>query len=163
MLRIGHGYDLHQVTKRRCLYLGGMIVPWDSGLLGHSDADVLLHAIMDAILGALALGDIGHWFPETDPTYRGISSKQLLSRIMSSDAISGWHVVNLDTTVLAEEPKLAPHIWSMRQSIAALLGVDKDQVSVKATTAEGTGPIGRGEAIAAHAVVLMGKGTGWSG
>ena len=154
-LRIGHGFDIHRVVPGRPLVLGGVTVPWDRGLDGHSDADALLHAITDAILGALALGDIGQWFPPSDERYRGIASSLLLRAVLDDPRVTPWQVVNLDTTVLAERPRLAPHRPAMCQAIAALLGVPAEAVSVKATTCEGTDAVGRGEAIAAHAVVLL--------
>ncbi len=155
MLRIGYGYDVHSVVPGRPLVLGGVAIPWDRGLAGHSDADALLHAIMDAVLGALALGDIGQWFPNTDPRYRGISSLVLLRRVMEDSRVQAWRPVNVDATVLAERPRLAPHVPAMRTTIAAALGIGPDAVSVKATTGEGHDAVGRGEAIAAHAVLLL--------
>jgi len=156
VLRIGHGFDLHRLVQGRALFLGGVDIPTDGfGLLGHSDADVLLHAVTDAILGALALGDIGQWFPDTDPAYRGIASEKLLQIVLEHQDVSGWRVVNLDTTILAEAPRLAPHIPEIRQSIARILKTSPGTVSVKATTTEQTGTIGRGEAIAVHAVILL--------
>lgn len=154
-LRIGHGFDIHCVVHGRALVLGGVTIPWDRGLAGHSDADALLHAVTDAVLGALALGDIGQWFPNTDPRYRGISSGILLRTVLADPRVSGWAVVNLDATVLAERPRLAPHIRAMRQSIAETVGMPVEAVSVKATTCEGTDAVGHGDAIAAHAVVLL--------
>jgi 2-C-methyl-D-erythritol 2,4-cyclodiphosphate synthase len=155
MLRIGYGYDIHRVASGRALVLGGVTIPWDRGLDGHSDADALLHAITDAVLGALALGDIGQWFPNTDPRYRGISSLVLLRAVMADPRLLAWRPLNVDATVLAERPRLAPHIPAMRQAIAGALGTEAAAVSVKATTCEGNDAIGRGEAIAAHAVLLM--------
>ena len=155
MLRIGHGFDLHRTTPGRELVLGGVTVPADFGLLGHSDADVLLHAIIDAVLGALALGDIGQWFPDTDARYQGAASSNLLRSVLENPACRDWSLVNLDATVLAERPKLAAHIPEFRRSIAELCRVPADRVSVKATTMEGLGAVGRGEAIAAHAVILL--------
>lgn len=154
-LRIGHGFDIHRVVTGRALVLGGVTIPWDRGLEGHSDADALLHAITDAILGALALGDIGQWFPPSDERYRGIASGLLLRAVLDDPRVTPWQVVNLDATVLAERPRLAPHRPAMCQAIARLLGVPMEVISVKATTCEGTDAIGRGEAIAAHAVVLL--------
>ena len=156
MIRIGQGFDVHRLVEGRRLILGGVPIPSAKGLLGHSDADVLLHAVADAILGAVAAGDIGGWFPPDDETYRDADSRELLRRIMRSDALNGWRVVNLDTTVVAEAPRLAPFILPMRESLAELLGVGIDQVAVKATTTERLGATGRGEGIAALAVVLLG-------
>jgi 2-C-methyl-D-erythritol 2,4-cyclodiphosphate synthase len=155
MMRIGHGFDLHRVVPDRRLVLGGVTIPWDRGLLGHSDADVLLHAITDAVLGAFALGDIGQWFPDTDPKWRGADSADLLRQVLADTRVGHWRLSNLDATIQAERPKLAPHIPAIRQSIADIFGVAIDQISIKATTMEGTDAIGRGEAIAAHAVILL--------
>jgi 2-C-methyl-D-erythritol 2,4-cyclodiphosphate synthase len=155
MLRIGYGFDIHSVVPGRALVLGGVTIPWDRGLDGHSDADVLLHAITDAVLGALALGDIGQWFPNTDPQYRGVSSQVLLRTVWVDPRLAGWRVVNVDSTVLAERPRLAPHVPAMRQAIATILGIDLDAVSIKATTCEGNDAVGQGQAIAAHAVLLL--------
>jgi 2-C-methyl-D-erythritol 2,4-cyclodiphosphate synthase len=155
MLRIGYGFDIHRVVTGRQLVLGGVVIPWDRGLDGHSDADALLHAITDAVLGALALGDIGQWFPNTDPRYRGISSLVLLQTVMADPRVAGWRPVNVDATVLAERPRLAPHVPAMRSTLAKALGIGADAVSVKATTCEGTDAVGHGEAIAAHAVILL--------
>jgi len=157
MIRIGHGFDIHRLAPERVLVLGGVIIPWDTGLLGHSDADVLLHAAIDGILGALALGDIGQWFPDTDERFRGADSAALLRAVMRDPRLQGWDVANLDATILAERPKLAPHIPTMRESIARILSIPADRVSVKATTMEGIGEIGQSEAIAAHAVVLLNR------
>jgi len=154
-MRVGHGFDVHRVVPDRPLVLGGVQIAWDRGLLGHSDADVLLHAIIDAVLGALALGDIGTWFPDTDERYRGASSAVLLRNVLEAPQADGWQLANLDATVLAERPKLAPHIPEIRQTIAGLFSSPLNRVSVKATTVEGVDGIGRGEAIAAHAVVLL--------
>jgi 2-C-methyl-D-erythritol 2,4-cyclodiphosphate synthase len=155
MLRIGYGFDIHSVVPGRALVLGGVTIPWDRGLDGHSDADVLLHAVTDAVLGALALGDIGQWFPNTDPRYSGISSLVLLRTVLADPSLAGWRVANVDSTVLAERPRLAPHVPAMRQAIAAAMGIGFDSVSVKATTCEGHDAVGQGEAIAAHAVLLL--------
>lgn len=155
MLRIGYGFDIHCVVPGRALVLGGVTIPWDRGLDGHSDADVLLHAITDAVLGALALGDIGQWFPNTDPQYRGISSQVLLRTVWADPRLAGWRVVNVDSTVLAERPRLAPHVPAMRQAIATILGIGLDAVSIKATTCEGNDAVGQGLAMAAHAVLLL--------
>ena len=154
-MRIGHGLDVHRTAPDRRLILGGVDIPCDFGLSGHSDADVLLHAVADALLGALALGDLGGWFPDTDERYRDAASTHLVTTILRSPQAQGWRLVNLDSTVVAEQPRLAPHIAAMRASLAALFGVAPDRVSVKATTAEGIGGIGRGEGIAAHAVLLL--------
>lgn len=154
-MRIGHGYDVHRLVEERKLILGGVEVPHTKGLLGHSDADVLTHAIMDALLGAAGLWDIGHAFPDTDPAYKNISSLLLLSRVMDMLKEKGLHVGNIDATVLAQRPKLAPHIPQMRMNIAEITGVSPDRINVKATTEEGLGFSGAEEGIAAHAVVLL--------
>lgn len=155
MIRIGQGFDVHRTVTGRRLRLGGVTIPCDFGLDGHSDADVLLHAVMDAILGALALGDIGHWFPDTDSRYKDSDSSVLLRFILEHAALADWQLGNLDTTVLAQAPRLAPHIAAVRTSLARLLDADPGQVSVKATTMEGLGPIGSGAGIAAQAIVLL--------
>jgi 2-C-methyl-D-erythritol 2,4-cyclodiphosphate synthase len=155
MLRIGYGFDIHTVVAGRALVLGGVAIPWDRGLEGHSDADVLLHAITDAVLGALALGDIGQWFPNTDPRYRGISSQVLLQTVLADPRLGGWQVVNVDSMILAEQPRLAPHVPAMRQAIATVLRIPPDAVSIKATTCEGHDAVGQGRAIAAHAVLML--------
>ena len=154
-MRIGHGYDVHRFTEGRPLVLGGVTVAHDRGLLGHSDADVLTHAVMDSLLGAAALGDIGLHFPDSDPAYRGISSLTLLSRVGELLAEKGYRVGNIDATVVAEEPKLRPYIDAMREKIAAALGIEPERVSVKATTEEGLGFTGERLGIAAHAVCLL--------
>ena len=156
-MRIGHGYDVHRLVPDRKLILGGVDIPWEKGLLGHSDADVLVHAIMDAILGAAALGDIGMLFPDSDPRYKGADSLALLREVIRVTAEAGYRVENLDATVLAQAPKLSPHKEQMRRNIADAAGLDISQVSVKATTEEGLGFTGSGEGIAAHAVVLLEK------
>ena len=156
-LRIGHGYDVHRLVEGRPLILGGVAIPHETGLLGHSDADVLLHAVMDALLGAAALGDIGKLFPDTDAAYENISSLTLLERVADKLAENGYSVVNLDATVLAQAPKLAPHREAMRRNIADALGIDVSRVSVKATTEEGLGFTGEKLGIAAHAVALLEK------
>ena len=156
-LRIGHGYDVHRLVEGRPLILGGMAVPYEKGLDGHSDADVLLHAIMDALLGAAALGDIGRHFPDSDPAYAGVSSLVLLKSVGGILKHAGYAVVNIDATVLAQAPKLAPYIEEMRRRIAEALGINYDRVSVKATTEEGLGFTGEGRGIAAHAVALIEK------
>lgn len=153
--RIGHGYDVHCLTEGRALILGGVQVPYALGLLGHSDADVLTHAVMDALLGAAGLGDIGRHFPDTDERYRGISSLLLLEHVRRLLADAGWRAGNIDATVIAQRPKLAPFLDEMRQKLAATLGISPDCVNVKATTEEGLGFSGRGEGIAAHAVALL--------
>lgn len=154
-MRIGHGYDVHRLVEGRKLILGGVEIPYEKGLLGHSDADVLTHAVMDALLGAAALGDIGKWFPDSDPAYKGADSIALLRRVTELLAREGWRVGNVDTTVLAQAPKLAPHLSQMREYLAAACGVPVSQISVKATTEEGLGFTGSGEGIAAHAVCLL--------
>ena len=153
--RIGHGYDVHRLVPGRKLILGGVEVPFDRGLLGHSDADVLTHAVMDALLGAAGLGDIGKLFPDSDPAYAGISSLILLDRVAQRLREAGWQVGNVDATVLAQQPKLAPHIPKMRQNLARHLGILQEQVNVKATTEEGLGFTGAGQGMAAHAVCLL--------
>ena len=154
-MRIGHGYDVHRFEDGRDLILGGVKIPFERGLLGHSDADVLTHAVMDALLGAASLGDIGLHFPDRDPAYRGISSLILLGRVGALLAERGYSVCNIDATVIAEEPKLRPYIDKMREKIADALGISVDQVSVKATTEEGLGFTGERLGIAAHAVCLI--------
>lgn len=154
-LRIGHGYDVHRLTEGRALILGGVEIPYEKGLLGHSDADVLTHAVMDALLGAAALGDIGRLFPDSDAEFESISSIELLKRVKTHLTAVGFDIVNLDATVLAQAPKLAPHREQMRGNIAAALGLPVSRVSVKATTEEGLGFTGSGEGIAAHAVALL--------
>ncbi|MCI6257065.1 MAG: 2-C-methyl-D-erythritol 2,4-cyclodiphosphate synthase [Clostridiales bacterium] len=154
-MRIGHGYDVHRLTSGRRLILGGVDIPWEKGLLGHSDADVLTHAVMDALLGAAGLWDIGHAFPDTDPAYEGADSLLLLDRVMEMLSERGYRVGNVDATILAQRPKLAPHIPQMRANLAAHLGVWEDRVNVKATTEEGLGFTGAGEGMAAHAVALL--------
>lgn len=156
-MRIGHGYDVHRVTEGRKMIIGGVEIPYEKGLLGHSDADVLLHAVTDAILGAAALGDIGRHFPDTDPRYKGIDSRILLRHAMALVREKGWRVENVDATVIAQKPKLAPHIGRMKENIAEDLGIAPDQVNVKATTEEHLGFTGREEGIAAHAVCLIEK------
>ena len=153
--RIGHGYDVHRLTEGRALILGGVQVPYALGLLGHSDADVLTHAVMDALLGAAGLGDIGRHFPDTDERYRGISSQLLMEHVRRLLADAGWRAGSIDATVIAQRPKLAPFLDEMRQKLAATLGISPDCVNVKATTEEGLGFSGRGEGIAAHAVALL--------
>ena len=156
-MRIGHGYDVHKLVSGRKCIIGGVDIPHETGLLGHSDADVLLHAVMDALLGAAALGDIGHLFPDNDPKYKGADSLALLREVGRVLQTNGWVLSNLDATILAQAPKMAPHILQMRQNIADALGVPIDQISVKATTEEGLGFTGAKEGIAAHAVCLIDK------
>ncbi len=157
MMRIGHGYDVHKLVEGRDLILGGVKIPHRLGLLGHSDADVLLHAISDALLGALALGDIGKHFPDTDPAYKGADSIVLLQNVVKLIEAQGYAVGNIDATILAQQPKLRPHIDAMRGNIAKAVGADISQISVKATTEEHLGFTGREEGIAAHAVCLLVK------
>lgn len=162
-MRIGHGYDVHRLVEGRRLILGGVEIPFEKGLLGHSDADVLAHAIMDALLGAAALGDIGKLFPDSDPVYEGADSLKLLERVVEVLKENGYTVGNVDATVLAQRPKLAPHIPQMRERLARAMGTDMGRVSVKATTEEGLGFTGAGEGIAAHAVALIeGQGPSFS-
>ena len=155
MFRIGQGFDVHAFAEGRPLMLGGVKIPFKLGLLGHSDADVLVHAIMDAILGALALGDIGTWFPDNDKNYKNADSLQLLLKIMTDTRFAGWKVENLDSVIITENPKLMPFIPGMRQNIAKNIGTGIDSISVKATTTEKLGFCGRGEGIAASAIVLL--------
>lgn len=154
-LRVGHGYDVHRLVEGRALILGGVTVPFDRGLLGHSDADVLTHAVMDALLGAAALGDIGQLFPDSDAAYAGADSIALLERVTALLREHGWQVGNVDATVVAQAPKLAPYIPDMRRRLAEAMGLDVDCVSVKATTEERLGFTGSGEGMAAHAVALI--------
>ncbi len=156
-MRIGHGYDVHRLVEGRKLILGGVDIPYEKGLLGHSDADVLLHAISDAILGAIGEGDIGRHFPDSDPRYKGADSLKLLAHVMKLAEDKGFRLGNLDATIVAQRPKLAPHIPLMRQNIAGVLSAEIDRVNVKATTTEELGFAGRGEGIAAYAVTLMEK------
>lgn len=154
-MRIGHGYDVHKLTQGRALILGGVDIPYEKGLLGHSDADVLTHAVMDALLGAAGLWDIGHAFPDTDPAYEGADSLLLLDQVMEMLRQKGFRVGNVDATILAQRPKLAPHIPQMRDNLAQHMGIPAEQVNVKATTEEGLGFTGTGEGMAAHAVALL--------
>lgn len=154
-MRIGHGYDVHRLVEGRKLIMGGVEIPWEKGLLGHSDADVLLHAISDAILGAIGEGDIGKHFPDTDPAFKGADSMKLLAHVVALTWGRGYRVGNLDATIIAQRPKMAPHIPAMREHIARACGVELDRINVKATTEEGLGFTGTGEGISAHAVVLM--------
>ena len=153
--RIGHGYDVHRLVPGRDLWLGGVLIPHDKGLEGHSDADVLIHAICDALLGALGAGDIGKLFPDTDQAYKNIESKHLLSKVKELLDSEGWQLANLDSTLILESPRIALHIDQIRNTLAAILNCNVADVSVKATTTEGLGPEGRGEGISAHAVVLI--------
>ncbi len=157
MIRIGHGYDVHRLVEGRKLILGGVCIPYEKGLLGHSDADVLLHAISDALLGAAALGDIGKHFPDTDDAYKGADSLKLLGEVLKLLAEKGYKVGNVDATVIAQKPKLANFIHEMRENIAGTLGIDIDFVNVKATTEEKLGFTGSGEGISAHAVCIIEK------
>lgn len=154
-LRIGHGYDVHRLVTGRPLILGGVTIPYEQGLLGHSDADVLAHAVMDALLGAAALGDIGGMFPDSDERWRGADSLRLLERVTARLAENGWAIGNVDATVLAQAPRLAPHIPEMRRRLAAAMDINVTQVSVKATTEEHLGFTGAGEGMACHAVALL--------
>ena len=154
-MRIGHGYDVHRLVEGRRCIIGDVDIPFEKGLLGHSDADVLLHAVMDAVLGAMAAGDIGKLFPDNDPAYKGADSLVLTRRVAEVMRERGYRLSNIDATVIAQAPKLAPHIPAMRENIAAAFGVDADRISVKATTEERLGFTGTGEGIAAHAVCLI--------
>jgi 2-C-methyl-D-erythritol 2,4-cyclodiphosphate synthase len=154
-IRIGNGYDIHQLVPDRPLILGGVRIPHSLGLLGHSDADVLTHAIMDALLGALGLGDIGHYFPPSDPKWEGADSIMLLAQVLSIIQAQGWLIGNIDSTIVAEQPKLKPHLKSMRSSLAKAMAIDLNQVSIKATTNEKLGPVGREEGICAYAIALL--------
>jgi 2-C-methyl-D-erythritol 2,4-cyclodiphosphate synthase len=154
-LRIGLGYDFHQLTKGRNLVLGGLRIPFHSGLKGHSDADVVLHALCDALLGAAGLSDIGTQFPDTDPRYKGIESSSLLRQVLEMVKKSGFSPVNFDVVILAEHPTLGPHVDAMREILSDLTQVEGSRIGIKATTMEGCGPVGRGEGIAAQAVVLL--------
>ena len=156
-LRIGHGYDVHRLVEGRKLILGGVDIPWEKGLLGHSDADVLVHAVMDALTGAARLGDIGKLFPDTDPRYAGISSLKLLAEVGRLLGEKGFAVVNIDAVLLAQAPKVGPYRPQMAANIAAALGIDPEQVNVKATTEEGLGFTGEGSGMAAHAGALLEK------
>ena len=155
MIRIGHGYDVHTLVSDRPLILGGVTIPYPLGLLGHSDADVLVHALCDALLGAIGAGDIGRHFPDNDVRFKGIDSFKLLAAVLEKVALRGYRLGNLDTTIIAQRPKLAPFIPQMREQLAAACACSIEQVNVKATTTEGLGFEGRGEGISAHAVVLL--------
>lgn len=154
-IRIGNGYDIHQLVADRPLILGGVTIPHTLGLLGHSDADVLTHAIMDALLGALGMGDIGHYFPPSDPKWKGADSLLLLQQVLSIIQSQGWNIGNIDSTIVAEQPKLKPHLKSMRSTLAQTMAIEIDQISIKATTNERLGPVGREEGICAYAVALL--------
>lgn len=154
-MRIGEGWDVHALVEGRKLILGGIEIPYEKGLLGHSDADALLHAITDALLGAAGLGDIGRHFPDTDPKFKGADSGVLLAEAAARVRAQGWQIGNVDSTIVAQAPKMAPHIAAMRERIAAVLGLAPDQVNVKAKTAEKLGPVGQGLSIEARAVVLL--------
>lgn len=160
MMRIGQGFDVHALVEGRPLVIGGVTIPHERGLAGHSDADVLLHALCDALIGAAGLGDIGRHFPDTDPRYKGIDSRELLRAVMRLLREGGYGVVNVDATIIAQAPKMAPHIAGMRANIAADLGIAETEVNIKAKTAEKLGFLGRGEGIVAETVVLIGRGTG---
>ena len=154
-MRVGMGYDVHRLAEGRNLILGGVQIPWEKGLLWHSDADVLIHAIMDALLGAAALGDIGRHFPDTDPAYEGISSVMLLKHVAELLQENGYGITNIDATIIAQKPKMAPHIPQMRENIADALGIGLSALNIKATTEEGLGFTGRGEGIASQAICLL--------
>ena len=154
-MRVGHGYDAHRFGPGDGIVVGGVRIAFDRGVVAHSDGDVLAHAVCDALLGAAALGDLGEWFPDADPRWRGVSSRELLRRVHERIAAGGWRPVNVDATVIAQAPRLAGHRPSMRANLAADLGLEVEAVGVKATTTEGMGFIGRGEGIACHAVALL--------
>ena len=154
-MRVGMGYDVHRLTENRDLILGGVKIPWEKELLGHSDADVLIHAIMDALLGAAALGDIGQHFPDTDPAYKGISSIRLLKHVAALLSEKGYGIGNIDAVIIAQKPKMAPHIPQMKENIAKALEIDMDCLNIKATTEEKLGFTGREEGIASEAVCLL--------
>ncbi len=155
MIRVGFGFDVHKLVPGRELWLGGILIPHEVGAMGHSDADVLLHAICDALLGALALGDIGKHFPDTDPKWKGVDSKKLLGSVADLLQERGWQVGNIDSTLVLERPKIQPYVAQMRSAIAAILHVDEDAVSIKATTNEAMGYVGRKEGVCAYAVALV--------
>lgn len=159
MVRIGQGFDIHQLVEDRPLIIGGIEIPFHKGLYGHSDADVLLHTIADAVLGALALGDIGKYFPDTDPRYKDANSAQLLQEVWNMVIDRGYQLGNLDATILAQKPKMAPYIPLMRKNIAEILKTEESRISIKATTMEKLGPIGKGQGIAAMSVILLTKRT----
>ncbi len=160
MMRVGQGFDVHAFAPERPLVLGGVRIPHDLGLAGHSDADVLIHAICDALLGAAGLGDIGRHFPDDDPAFAGADSCDLLARVRELTAEAGWRVVNVDATVIAQKPRLAPHVPAMRARLASALGIEETAINIKATTTEYLGFTGRGEGIAAMAVALLVAGNG---
>jgi 2-C-methyl-D-erythritol 2,4-cyclodiphosphate synthase len=155
MMKIGIGYDIHRLVEERRLFLGGVEIPYVKGLIGYSDGDVILHAISDALLGALALGDIGQHFPNTDPDYKDIPSKEILKKVAAMVSDKKYVVNNIDTAIIAEEPKIMPFKDKMVEAIAGILGIDRSRINIKATTNEGVGAMGRGEAIAAYAVVTL--------
>lgn len=157
MIRIGKGFDVHQFAENRKLIIGGIEIPHDLGLLGHSDADVLLHALADAILGALGKGDIGKWFPDTDISIKGIDSKEILKKVFEQAKKDGYVIGNADMTIIAQKPKMAPHLVKMQEIIANILECDQNQINIKATTTEKLGFVGREEGIAAEAIVLLTK------
>ncbi|MDJ0578878.1 2-C-methyl-D-erythritol 2,4-cyclodiphosphate synthase [Crocosphaera sp.] len=157
-IRIGNGYDIHRLVPDRDLILGGVNIPHSLGLLGHSDADALTHAIMDAMLGALSLGDIGHYFPPSDAKWSGANSLSLLQQVDQLIKARGWHVGNIDSVIVAEQPKMKPHLPAMQEKIASTLQINRDQVGIKATTNEKLGPVGRQEGIAVYAAVLLFRG-----
>lgn len=159
MYRTGLGYDIHRLKKGRPLFLGGVEIPSEKGLLGHSDGDCLVHAVIDALLGAMGEKDIGQLFPDTDPQYKGIRSTKMLDEVTALVRIKRWKIVNVDTIILAEEPRLTPFIPEMKGVLCPLLGIEKEDLGIKAKTQEGTGGVGRGEAIAAWAVALLQKGS----
>lgn len=156
-MKVGIGYDVHALTENRKLIIGGVTIPYEKGLQGHSDADVLIHAIMDSILGAAALGDIGKHFPDTDPKYKGSSSISLLKHVAWLIKEKGYEIVNIDATIIAQSPKMAPHILKMRENISVTLNIDIDQVNIKATTEEGLGFTGKGEGISSQSICLLKK------
>ena len=155
--KIGHGYDVHRLVEERPLILGGVTIPYSLGLLGHSDADCLLHAVMDAVLGALSLGDIGHHFSDTDSAYKGADSRALARSVCAMMQSKGYRIGNIDVTVVAQKPKLAPYVDEMKKNVAEVFSCSEEDVNIKATTEEGLGFTGRGEAIAAHAVCLIAR------
>lgn len=157
MYRVGFGYDIHRLMKGRPLFLGGVKIPSEKGLLGHSDGDCLVHAVIDALLGAMGEKDIGHLFPDTEPRYRGMRSTKMLEEVVTLTRVKRWTILNVDTVVLVENPRLAPFISAMKETLAPLIGRGQESLGIKAKTQEGMGEVGRGEAIAAHAVVLLQK------
>lgn len=154
-MRIGHGYDVHKLTENRRLIIGGVEIPYEKGLLGHSDADVLLHAISDSLLGAAAMGDIGGMFPDNDPAFKDADSLKLLEKVVEAIGAKGYSVGNIDATIIAQNPKMKPHIEKMRQNVASACGVDVNRINIKATTEEWLGFTGNGEGISAHSVCLI--------